>query len=220
MDKNREAILQARQRQIDHINKASHSSSDAEEDDIEKARAVGEMHSNGKWVWTEYKPGKFDWRGIPAGQKKADNESKPSAAAPKAVKTADDKPAKKKPVFQNKLEKQIFELEEELRITKELAKKGATMFMDSKKEFDKVMKRYGVKDYQMDKVYVDHSLGLSDKTFYNLIIEADFTKLSDRQRDNLSNKLKEVSTLKVGRVMNNSIRLYHTAPEFDIKNRN
>ena len=23
---------------------------------------VGEMHPNGKWMWTEYKPGKFDWR--------------------------------------------------------------------------------------------------------------------------------------------------------------
>lgn len=25
---------------------------------------VGEVHPNGKWVWTEYKKGKFDWRGI------------------------------------------------------------------------------------------------------------------------------------------------------------
>ena len=33
-------------------------------DVIEKAvqRKVGDMHPNGKWVWTEYKPGKFDWR--------------------------------------------------------------------------------------------------------------------------------------------------------------
>ena len=32
---------------------------------IEKARQakqVGDAHPNGKWVWTEYKPGKFDWR--------------------------------------------------------------------------------------------------------------------------------------------------------------
>ncbi len=27
-------------------------------------RKVGDMHSNGKWVWTEYKVGKFDWRVI------------------------------------------------------------------------------------------------------------------------------------------------------------
>lgn len=31
-------------------------------DELEKARNVGEIHPNGKWVWVEYKPGKFDWR--------------------------------------------------------------------------------------------------------------------------------------------------------------
>lgn len=30
--------------------------------DIEKAHQVGDEHPNGKWVWTEYAPGKFDWR--------------------------------------------------------------------------------------------------------------------------------------------------------------
>ena len=36
------------------------------EDLIEKAvkRQVGDMHPNGKWAWTEYKPGKLDWRPI------------------------------------------------------------------------------------------------------------------------------------------------------------
>lgn len=36
------------------------------EETIEKAvsRQVGDIHTNGKWVWTEYKPGKFDWRPI------------------------------------------------------------------------------------------------------------------------------------------------------------
>ena len=36
------------------------------EDVIEKAvsRKVGDAHPNGKWIWTEYKPGKFDWRPI------------------------------------------------------------------------------------------------------------------------------------------------------------
>ena len=33
-------------------------------DEVEKAHQVGDVHPNGKWVWTEYKPGKFDWRGI------------------------------------------------------------------------------------------------------------------------------------------------------------
>lgn len=35
-----------------------------EGDDIEKAHNVGDIHSNGVWVWTEYRPGKFDWRQI------------------------------------------------------------------------------------------------------------------------------------------------------------
>jgi hypothetical protein len=36
------------------------------EETIEKAvsRQVGDTHPNGKWVWTEYKSGKFDWRPI------------------------------------------------------------------------------------------------------------------------------------------------------------
>ena len=36
------------------------------EETIEKAvsRQVGDTHPNGKWVWIEYKPGKFDWRPI------------------------------------------------------------------------------------------------------------------------------------------------------------
>lgn len=36
------------------------------EETIEKAvsRQVGDTHPNGKWAWTEYKPGKFDWRPI------------------------------------------------------------------------------------------------------------------------------------------------------------
>ena len=33
-----------------------------EEIDFEKAHNVGDVHPNGKWVWTEYAPGKFDWR--------------------------------------------------------------------------------------------------------------------------------------------------------------
>ena len=27
-------------------------------------RNIGDIHPNGKWVWVEYKPGKFDWRTI------------------------------------------------------------------------------------------------------------------------------------------------------------
>lgn len=36
----------------------------------QKQHKVGDIHENGKWMWTEYKPGKFDWRVI-KGQEKA-----------------------------------------------------------------------------------------------------------------------------------------------------
>lgn len=35
---------------------------------IEKAHNVGDAHPSKPWVWTEYKPGKFDWRPVKAGQ--------------------------------------------------------------------------------------------------------------------------------------------------------
>ena len=37
------------------------------EDLFEKAHKVGDMHPNGKWIWTEYAPGKFDWRASSSG---------------------------------------------------------------------------------------------------------------------------------------------------------
>lgn len=36
----------------------------AEDVTFEKAHKVGDRHPNGKWVWTEFQPGKFDWRTI------------------------------------------------------------------------------------------------------------------------------------------------------------
>jgi len=36
-------------------------------DAIEKARNVGDVHPNGKWVWKQLPSGKFDWRTIPGG---------------------------------------------------------------------------------------------------------------------------------------------------------
>ena len=38
--------------------------SKAYDDEFNKAHKVGDIHPNGKWVWTEIKPGKFDWRVI------------------------------------------------------------------------------------------------------------------------------------------------------------
>lgn len=51
---------------------------------------VGDLHPNGKWMWTEYKPGKFDWRGIQKDGKTKTKKSTPKTAK-KKVDKSDDK---------------------------------------------------------------------------------------------------------------------------------
>ena len=59
-----------------------------------KTLKVGDRHKNGKWLWTEYEPGKFDWRTDPAIKAK-------SAAKSFASKSTTDA-GKAKPKAQNK----------------------------------------------------------------------------------------------------------------------
>ena len=59
-------------------------------------RKIGDIHPNGKWVWVEYKPGKFDWRtiGSRAHQDAIKNGLKPSGIVPdksSVVKTKEKK---------------------------------------------------------------------------------------------------------------------------------
>ena len=59
-------------------------------------RKIGDIHPNGKWVWVEYMPGKFDWRtiGSRAHQDAIKNGLKPSGIVPdksSAVKTKEKK---------------------------------------------------------------------------------------------------------------------------------
>jgi hypothetical protein len=58
---------------------------------------VGDVHPNGKWVWTEYKPGRFDWRTDKSGkttketQKQADSKhEEESQATETVVRTIDE----------------------------------------------------------------------------------------------------------------------------------
>lgn len=68
------AILEARSKQRELITKGFEPQDDST---IEKAKwNPGDIHPNGKWVFTEYKPGKFDWRNI----KSTGAQSKPAAA--------------------------------------------------------------------------------------------------------------------------------------------
>lgn len=56
--------------------------SKAYDDEFNKAHKVGDVHPNGKWVWTEYKPGKFDWRGVKKTKgSTAGSKVSPTAAA-------------------------------------------------------------------------------------------------------------------------------------------
>ena len=61
------------------------------EETIEKAvsRQVGDTHPNGKWVWTEYKPGKFDWRPM--------NSKKPQQSGDGSSSGGEDDTTKKTP---------------------------------------------------------------------------------------------------------------------------
>jgi len=52
----------------------------ADEDELMKGHNVGDVHPNGKWVWTQIPSGKFDWRGIKGGQQTPAPETKPTAA--------------------------------------------------------------------------------------------------------------------------------------------
>lgn len=64
------------------------------------ARKVGDLHPNGKWVWTEYQEGKFDWRTIPSlkqQEKRTDVTKKQATKKPasKAKKAEEPKKAEK-----------------------------------------------------------------------------------------------------------------------------
>mgnify|MGYP000043526213 CR=1 FL=1 len=65
------------------------------EETIEKAvsRQVGDTHPNGKWVWTEYKPGKFDWRPIKSKKAQQSGGSSSGGEDDGATKKTPSKPS-------------------------------------------------------------------------------------------------------------------------------
>jgi hypothetical protein len=65
----------------------------------ETARKVGDVHPNHPtWVWTEYKPGKFDWRTNPADKKQGQRTDKATTSAKKSEPKKDTKKATNKKV--------------------------------------------------------------------------------------------------------------------------
>ena len=45
-------------------------------DDLEKSHSEGDIHSNGKWVWTKLPSGNFDWRVIKKKEQVGNDENK------------------------------------------------------------------------------------------------------------------------------------------------
>lgn len=65
----------------------------------ETARKVGDVHPNHPtWVWTEYKPGKFDWRTNPVDKKQGQRTDKATTSAKKSEPKKDTKKATNKKV--------------------------------------------------------------------------------------------------------------------------
>ena len=108
-------------------------------------RNIGDIHPNGKWVWVEYKPGKFDWRtiGSRAHQEAIKNGLKPSGVMPdksSAVKTKGkkEKAAKSKKQEPKKQEVKRMTMEELNNAVKTLSKNGMS---DAQKNIVKYIKK-------------------------------------------------------------------------------
>lgn len=75
-------ILENKKRVQDNILKSFGTS---DEEELEKARQIGDIHPNGKWVWGESASGKRDWKAIKGGTKKADSSNTPPPAKPSST---------------------------------------------------------------------------------------------------------------------------------------
>ena len=80
----------------------------------ETARKVGDVHPNHPtWVWTEYKPGKFDWRTNPIDKKQGQRTDKATTSEKKSEPKKDTKKATNKKVAKGgKVEKEAPKKEE------------------------------------------------------------------------------------------------------------
>jgi hypothetical protein len=74
--------------------KQTQEKSDKKRPGAPKTLKVGDRHKNGKWLWTEYEPGKFDWRTDPAI--KAKNAAERAAKSSASKSTTDAGKAKPK----------------------------------------------------------------------------------------------------------------------------
>lgn len=90
------------------------------------ARKVGDVHpKHPTWIWTEYAPGKFDWRTNPKDKKQGQRTDKTDTKKEPTTKAADKKAAKAKAETPKKEEKKQMTLEEWLAMSKTTKQKSS-----------------------------------------------------------------------------------------------
>ena len=103
------------------------------------ARKVGDLHPNGKWIWTEYQPGKFDWRTIPSlkQQGKRTNVAKKQATKKPASKA-------KKAEEPKKAERPTYTIDEWVALPSKASNVKSKMSEAQKKAFKLINKGYRI----------------------------------------------------------------------------
>lgn len=114
------------------------------ENTAKTARKVGDVHpKHPTWIWTEYAPGKFDWRTNPKDKKQGQRTDKTDTKKEPKTKAADKKAAKAKAETPKKEEKKQLTLEEWLAMPK-TTKQKSSMSKAQKDAFKLINKGYRV----------------------------------------------------------------------------
>lgn len=139
-----------------------------ENNDLEKAHKVGDIHPNGKWVWTQLPSGKFDWRVI----KKKDGGSGKTTKTDTTDKPTESKQDSGKSDFEYSSEyKAMLESYSEIESKIREARRNKQMFLykrlrDKAKSLEGKLQRLELKEkrkfYGVDKVVKElRKMGLS-----------------------------------------------------------
>lgn len=114
------------------------------ENTAKTARKVGDVHpKHPTWIWTEYAPGKFDWRTNPKDKKQGQRTDKTDTKKEPKTKAADKKAAKAKAETPKKEEKKQLTLEEWLAMPK-TTKQKSSMSKAQKDAFKLINKGYRI----------------------------------------------------------------------------
>lgn len=118
-------------------NKKADKTEQPKEKTAKTARKVGEIHPNHPtWVWTEYAPGKFDWRTNPADKRQGQRTDKMKNGS------KSDKKSSKKPV-EKKEDKKQMSLEEWI-LSPKITKQKNSMSNAQREAFKLINKGYRI----------------------------------------------------------------------------